>query len=67
MRGPRGPKGPYQDSPTEDGELQPEGEGYDLLPGCVKAVISKKDYLWMGDYARSRLLEDLTQPQGVED
>lgn len=68
MRGPRGPKGPYQDTLVHDeAELQPEGDGYDALPGCIKSVVTKKDYTWMGDYARSRLIEDMTQPQGVED
>jgi len=69
MRGPKGPKGPYQDSPTQPEleETLTSGSDYHSLPVCVKSIISLKDYQWMGDYARSRLIEDLTQPQGVED
>jgi hypothetical protein len=69
IRGPKGPKGPYQDAPRETEIEEPitSGSDYHSLPACVKSIVSLKDYQWMGDYARSRLIEDLTQPQGIED
>ena len=73
MRGPRGPKGPYSEETTETeeephhtfyGEVHPD---YPSLPQCIKATITAKEYLWMGDYARQRLVKDMTEPEGTED
>ena len=69
MRGPRGPKGPYQDVPreTEEEPAHPSTSDYHGLPMGIKAHVTPKEYQWMGNYARDRLIEDFTQPQGIED
>lgn len=76
MRGPRGPKGPYSEETTETeeephntfyGEVHTASPDYQSLPQCIKASVTAKDYLWMGDYARQRLIKDMTEPEGTED
>jgi hypothetical protein len=73
MRGPIGPKGPYAKSETTEeeapihtlyGEVHPD---YQNLPLCIKASVTAKEYLWMGDYSRSRLIKDMTEPEVTED
>ena len=69
IKGPKGPRGPYSDDrpETEPDIAIHEISGYHGLPVCIKTHITMKDYQWMGDYARQRLIEDFTQPQGIED
>lgn len=73
MRGPLGPIGPYhKDIKHEEedipnplyGEVHPD---YQSLPVCVKASVTAKEYLWMGDYSRRHLLKDMTEPEETED
>ena len=71
MRGPQGPKGPFVSSQNDTLEEEPrmisENSNYNNLPMAIRTYVSRKDYQWMGDYSRDRLIEDFTQPQGVED
>ena len=73
MRGPIGPIGPYSKDKHETeeethnqvyGETHPD---YSSLPLCIKASVTAKDYLWMGDYSRNRLLKDMTEPEETPD
>lgn len=35
---------------------------YHKLPEAVRVKLTEKEYAWLGDYDRSRLLEDETTP-----
>lgn len=39
---------------------------YDKLPRCIQSIISRKQYLWMGDKERARLVEDICYPESEE-
>ncbi len=36
--------------------------GYDSLPEVVRHQISPKEYAWMPDAAKQRIVEDMTEP-----
>jgi hypothetical protein len=41
-------------------------EEYENLPQAVKAVVSPKEYAWMGAEQRARLLSDICEPDVEE-
>lgn len=36
--------------------------GYDALPESIRAYISPREYLWLSDAEKARLLQDETEP-----
>lgn len=40
--------------------------GYDELPVPIKAIVSPKEYAWLGDLERARLMQTETEPEGTE-
>ncbi len=36
--------------------------GYDSLPLAVRASVTPKEYAWMPDAAKQRIVEDMTEP-----
>lgn len=38
-------------------------DDYDNLPEPVKFVVSRKDYLWLSDEAKARLIQDECEPE----
>ena len=38
-------------------------DDYDTLPEAIKAVISPKEYLWLSDAEKARLIETETEPE----
>lgn len=40
---------------------------YEALPSVVQAVITPKEYAWLPDDERKRLIEDMTLPEVAED
>jgi hypothetical protein len=48
--------------------LDPTGNAdYDNLPEDIKVHVTPKEFLWMGEQGRSRLMRDFTEPDYVED
>ncbi len=40
---------------------------YEALPKVVQSAITPKEYAWLPDAERNRLIEDLTLPEVAED
>lgn len=40
--------------------------GYDELPESIKAMVTPKEYAWLGDLERARLVQSETEPEGLE-
>lgn len=40
---------------------------YESLPGCMKAVVSAKEYAWLGSDGRAKLISDYTDPQTYDE
>ena len=36
--------------------------GYDSLPLAVRSAVTPKEYAWMPDAAKQRIVEDMTEP-----
>jgi hypothetical protein len=48
--------------------LDPTGDAdYDNLPEDVKVHVTPKEFRWMGEQGRSRLMQDFTEPDYQED
>lgn len=47
--------------------MDPRCPEYDELPECIKAQVSLKEYLYMGDKGRRELISDMTEPELLED
>lgn len=37
--------------------------GYDELPEAIKATLSSKEYLWLSDAEKARLIQNETEPE----
>jgi len=44
-----------------DGTLNPAG--YDELPEAIKMIYSPREYAWLSDAAKARLIETETEPE----
>lgn len=40
---------------------------YDDLPIAVRANVTHKEFMWMGEQGRARLMQDFTEPDYSED
>lgn len=40
---------------------------YDDLPVVIKSQVTHKEYRWMGEQGRARLMRDFTEPDYAED
>lgn len=48
--------------------LAPSGdEDYDRLPADVKVHVTPKEFRWIGEQGRARLMRDFTEPDYFED
>lgn len=48
--------------------LDPTGDAdYDSLPDDIKMHVTPKEFRWMGEQGRSRLMRDFTEPDYSED
>ena len=43
--------------------VQPQNSDYDSLPEPIKLVVSPKEYAWLSDAEKARLVQDLTEPE----
>lgn len=37
-------------------------DGYDVLDDSIKAIVSPKEYAWLSEAEKTRLVQDLTEP-----
>lgn len=45
-------------------EQNPIDSEYDRLPAVVQANVTRKEYAWLSNDQRHRLLDDFTEPSG---
>ena len=47
--------------------MEPNCPEYDELPEAIKACVTLKDYLNMGDKGRRELMQDMTCPESEDE
>jgi len=56
----------YGEQPSERGDFTPHPD-YERLPQCLKHVYGPREFAWMPNMARERLIESECYPEVPED